>query len=104
MAEQNKLKAASWVFLVSVCMGTGLAKAATEQTPINADLQRYLDCVNNAAKAQQAEGSDKLSNAQSVISTCENQKQALLQALPGRGTLKIIGRIEGHLKKREKPK
>ncbi len=102
MEKKNHLKAISWVCCASLCMSATFVAAGTQQTPIDPTLQRYLDCVNSAAKAQQAEGSDKLSNAQSVIGSCADQKQALLQALPGKATLRIIGKLEGHLKKREK--
>jgi len=86
-------------------LGIGVSlSAAAQQTQTDSLMQRYLDCINSSAKQQQEQGSDKLSNSQTVISACSSEREALLKGFPDARTAKFVAEIERHLKTREKPK
>jgi hypothetical protein len=76
--------------------------AAEPKSNVDPVVKRYLDCINGAARNQQSESSDKISSAQTVVTSCEREKQALLKERPGRKTEAIVAKIEQHLRSRER--
>jgi hypothetical protein len=101
-------KQAKWmmriVFGASLWFVAGFAAASEQKGNVDPAMKQYLDCINGAARNQQAEGADKITNAQSVLASCASEKQALLQARPDARIAQLVARIEQHLRSRERAK
>lgn len=73
------------------------AEEAQDETPLKA----YLDCINQQAKRQSGEESDKVKDPQSIIDQCAQQKQSLLSSMSEESAQRIIAQIEKHLRERQ---
>ena len=62
---------------------SSFAAAAEQAPPPQPDpaIKAFLECINTEAQKQITEGSDKITNAQTVIDACADKKQALLNAI-----------------------